>query len=348
MATRYSRRLYGRTYYRRRYPYARRTTTSIARARGNQKAARQQKDICDVNLNIQHKCSTSFIHTVAGAQIFNCGVYALNIWDLLRKSEFYQSYASMYDQVKINSVKVKLTPISWNIQTANDPAIANEINYNVNTQYKAITIVTAWDRTGLSEEQIKIVTNNVKEVGDDENPNGVGIIGTNADDDGLYVIMTDDVATYSSAVTKSLSFGNSFSHTRMLYPSSMAEKSFYANTSDLDQWYTEYDISKGRFIGIERPGAVFGENMYDDENLNDQIIGYLKKTPACESNPAFLLEDSTIPFKPTLLIGVQSPYKESVVNALPVTTTIQNPITFNAEVDVGCTFRGLRKAKIVE
>ena len=102
MATRYSRRLYGRRYYRR-YPTYRRSAT-IRRAIGNRKAAAQQKDTSRVNLNVQHKFSTSYIHQVLTGDnnTFNCGVYAVNIWDLLRKSEFYQSYASMYDQVKID------------------------------------------------------------------------------------------------------------------------------------------------------------------------------------------------------------------------------------------------------
>ena len=42
---------------------------------------------------------------------------AINIYDLLRKCEFYKSYANMFDQFRITSIRVKVTPISWALKS---------------------------------------------------------------------------------------------------------------------------------------------------------------------------------------------------------------------------------------
>ena len=328
MATRYRRRLYGSYYYRR--PYYRRSTRSAKRrAIGNYKAAVQQKDKTDVNLNITHKCSTQYKNTTIGEDNFNTGVYALNIWDLLRRSEFYQSYANMYDQVKINRIKLKLTPTSWSFNTQD------------NNHFQAITVVSAWDRTGLSSEQIKLISNNVPETGDN-----MGVIGLQTNTDGLYVVMNEEISTYSSAMTKSLNPGSSFSLSRTIYPSSLAEKSYYVNTADLDDWYNGYDMINSRFIGIDASNLVTGNP--NDFVAQDQevIIGSITRTPAIEHNPAFILEDPSIPFKPTFLLGVQTPFSQNVIQG--TNSVVTGPIQFNIEADIEVTFRGLRKAKIVE
>lgn len=324
MATRYRRRLYGY-----RYPYRRRYTSysgrSARKAVGNYKAATQQKDKTDVNLNVMHKCTTSYKNTTIGEDNFNTGVYALNIWDLLRRSEFYQSYASMYDQVKINRIRLKLTPTQWSFNTQDTKA------------FQAITIVTAWDRTGLSMEQIKLISEHVQ---DD------GIIGKEGNTDGLYVTMNEDISTYSSAMTKSLNPGSSFSTTRTIYPSSLSEKSYYVNTADLDAWYTGYDTINNRFIGLDASNVIRG-NPSDWINATDEvIIGDLTRTPCIEHNPCFLLEDSSVPFKPTFLIGCQCPFPQNVIQG--TNSVVTGPVAFNIEADIGVTFRGLRKAKLVE
>ncbi|ORX76278.1 hypothetical protein BCR32DRAFT_284343 [Anaeromyces robustus] len=96
----------GRYYrrYRRRYPYRtygrryRYYSRSQRRASRNQKAARQQRDKAELNISVPTKIDTfnARISLSNGSDpdtVLDTGVYALNIWDLLRKSEFYQSYA---------------------------------------------------------------------------------------------------------------------------------------------------------------------------------------------------------------------------------------------------------------
>ena len=325
MATRRNRRLYGKTYYNRYNRYNRRTAKS--KAIGNYKAANQQKDAADVSLNILHKCSTQYAKWTLEQGTFITGVYAINIWDLLRKSEFYASYANMYDQVKINRVRIKLTPTSMRLTSSQN-------------QYKAITVVTAWDRSGLSPEQI--IINGQPVFGDTDTK-----IGAAGDIKGIYLNMNEQIGTYSSAQTRNLNPNSSMSIVRYLYPSSMQEKSLYINTADLLPWYDGYDFEKSRYYGIRMPNYVKGNPTTIEDSVLDQdvIISLVEQTPAIKNNPAFILEDSSIPFKPTFLIGVQSSTNPSLIDA---NTVDVGPVTFTLEADVGVTFRGLRKAKIVE
>ena len=105
-----------RRYYRNRARYyrtssrgTRYSSSSSRRAAGNYRAALQQRDQSSVNLSIP---TTVQVKTVdinvtdpfrpdgqQNVAILNGGVTAINIWDLLRKSTFYQSYANMYDHL---------------------------------------------------------------------------------------------------------------------------------------------------------------------------------------------------------------------------------------------------------
>lgn len=318
------RRLYPRSRYSRRVAYG--SSRSKRRALGNYRAAIQQKDSTDVNLSIPSQCTifnqdTELIvnTTTLDTRTFNTGTYALNIWDLLRKSEFYQSYSNMYDQVKINSIRVKLTPKSYTISS--------------NNQYKAFTICTAWDRSGLSAEQLQLI----QTVGSPDS----NIIGNRDNNDGIYVsVSAEDVATYSSAITKSLNPNTNTSIVRSIYPSSLQEKAAYVNTADLDDWYQSYDSNTGRYYGIKSPNIVTGRSI---DTGNQILAAYPLETANSnlrDTNPAYLLESPSFPFKPTLLVATMDK-SDMEIEKNNIT------MTFNIEADIGVTFRGLRKASIV-
>lgn len=241
------------------------------------------------------------------------GVYAVNVWDLLRKSEFYQSYSNMFDQVKIDSVKVKITPVQWSFNQSNNNAQVNQ----------ALTIVTAWDRTGLSKKQTWVRSDNYSAT----RPQ----IGNENNVDGLYLTIGKDIATYSSAITRNLNPGGSVNFSRYLYPSTMSEKSFYVNTSDLREWYKGYDYKNSRYWGMTSTSFIDGSE-FDNFTRN---------------NPCVLIEDSNVPFKPTLLLGVLGGIGVTNQTDLNSLDSDVPPVIFNAEFDIGVTFRGLRKASIV-
>lgn len=391
----------------RRSRYSRGKSTIVKRARGNAKAANNQADTTDVIVNLMHKnmCMTNAIYTLPTLDItpdvdfltnkIDCGTCAINIFDLLAKSDFFNCYAPMYDQFRINSIKVKITPTKWatfnqeyttnNIESfvstgvgENDhtpisdlPHSANYLTYkSLSNKYQypqSLTIVTAWDRTGLSSSQFNklsefidwnklsaeektLIINQIwgtltNDRGDQYNQ-GFSNIGTPLQD--LYFTnIGDRISTYSSAQTKQLIAGQSFNCTRYLYPQNQQEKSLYYSTNSLLQDF------------IKMPTSIAYKK-------SDSYVGPERLTN--------LFEDPSIPFKPTLLIGVlgstelsadkqtvEVPNPDFNPNAevnennprtiqqedCPVYYNKIRPIHFNCEFDIGVTFRGLRKTQVV-
>lgn len=205
MSGRYSR--YRRTT---NYPYRRgvsstRTSRSSVnrRAQANIRNAFQQKDTAEVVINAKSTISCGTNGTVA----------ALNVFDALLHSEFYNNYAPMYDQLKLDKVKAKFTALSW----------AQDNNHS------NFTIYTAFDRNGLDEGQI------VKAAGNT-------VIRTN---------IGQDVITYSSALSKNLNSGAPFEVIRYINPSTVQEKSQYLSTDSLRAWYDRYDVNQMQYVNNE-------------------------------------------------------------------------------------------------
>lgn len=113
----------GRRSYRYGYNKQRRISQS------NKRAAAQQKD----SLTLTLKYSDSF--TVTSDNTNQPPGYSQNIYNALRNSPMYGAFASMYDQVKLNSCTVHVT------QKAS--------NASIQTPASPLQIVTAWDRSGI-------------------------------------------------------------------------------------------------------------------------------------------------------------------------------------------------------
>lgn len=342
----------------------RRVGSSARRARGNMRAANQQNDISNVTINLMKKIKTGVLgykkYENGSINSYTIGTCALNVFDLLRKSDFYESYSNMYDQFRINRIQVKLTPISW--QTYNQfnlpdnwsVAGGTQENNNItvlgtndgNPQYpldgqtvlgqapslnnslpdkkyiipQALTVVTAWDRTGLDDSQMNTLSFDVST--DPQHP-----------DVRNYKVITigDRICSYSSAKSTQLVAGANFNCVRYLYPSSQQEKSLYFSTTELVKQIEDPD-NKDRWYGFKE---------VNDANSNK--ITNLHSDPNC-------------PFKPTLLVGVLKVddlfYGDEPTNVNPQTNPEAScgqiyPVTFNLEFDIGVTFRGLRKTQVV-
>lgn len=398
------RRRFGSNYGRRSYSRNRfsrfGSSTSIARrARGNSRAANQQADSTNVVINLMHKTSAGCACLVKGTTaansrvMANIGTAAINIFDLLAKSEFFSCYAPMYDQFRITSIKVKVTPVKWSTYDqqlsmvngtrldnapgavvtppgaeapAYDPAHLKSTVIANNQKFiypQGLTVVTAWDRTGLDTAQIYHPKDNDDAANDieigvsydsenntyvvdevDINANNVDYLPLVTVDSSqvereqaykcFYTNIGDNITTYSSAQTKQLLGGSSFNLIRYLYPSSQQEKSQYFSTSDLIKTYKRNIDS-----------YAYEYDPLDPDNDNAGIL------EGESTDLTSLLCTPGIPFKPTFLIGVlgsndlqMHPSNDAatwyVSNQIP-------PVTFNLEFDIGVTFRGLRKAQVV-
>lgn len=337
-------------YRRRAYAYrsgrraSRYSSSSARRAAGNYRAALQQRDQSSINLSIPTSISVSTkeisIHDPFkpdGSQNITLaygGVAAINIFDLLRKSSFYQSYANMYDQFKIDRIRIKLTPSSFSFNSQSKV-------------YGSYTVVTAWDRSGLSDEQLLINTSNRY-----DQTFGSGSNSTTRTQ-GVYLnLSADDIATYSSAITKPVTAGANSSITRSLYPRTTQEKGFYVNTADIDQWYDGIG-ENNNWYGVRNQYGTESNSVTvtDVGSQQGQVPVYgtinVIDSKAVHRNPAFIGESPTIPWKPTLLIGLlNKPVEEMGEEGGPA---IVNPqMSLYVEADIGVSFRGLRKAPVVK
>lgn len=251
------------------YPYrrgvSRNRTTVSGRANANIRNAFQQKDKAEVVINAKQQMSCK-VNTKSGV---------LNVFDALLHSEFFNNYAPMYDQIKLDKVKAKFTALTW--------PTGGGGNYN-------FTVYTAFDRNGLDEGQISVNQNKTE-------------ISSN---------ISDDVVTYSSALSKNLNAGSPFEIIRYISPSSIQEKAQYVATDSLRAWYTTNDIPNVRYT-----------NEVGHENINHVDA----------KNPCYLEKCESIPFKPTYIIGCQGD------------TASDQLCKFNVELDICVTFRGLRKSR---
>lgn len=323
-----------RNYYRRRYKryYKNKYRNSYGkRSYGQFKAAKQQADQASQVLNIPTQASCfSKVETLStgtrAVEEHETGTFALNIYDLLRKSEFYQSYANMYDEFKIDNVKVKLIPTKYNVTVGDGEA-----------GYQSFTVYTAWDRTGLNANQLFLSVNN----SDDD-----GYIGSNSNSNsGLYCTVGSDITTYSSAESRQISIGQNSTIVRWLKPKTIQEKSQWISTSQLKAWSYHYNESKGCYQQIPISSRYSKDGAKDldiistlSQNHGSLTFALSDISPAVSNNPCFLEEDPTINFKPTLLVGIY-----------PVENNQERPrtVSFNIEAEVACSFRGLRKSKVV-
>ena len=306
------------------------------------KAAKQQADQSTFTINVPstlEAANYASIDPFDNTKTVNYGVYPLSIFEQLRKSEFYQSYASMYDEFKIDRIKIKLLPTEFTYTASTGE----------NQKYKNVTVYTAWDRTGLSKDQLILIaahlTESTEKIGSYSVNNGT----VTDDGDGLYCIVGNDITTYSSSESRVINPGTNTTIVRWLNPKTMDEKGQWVSTGLLRKWYDGY--AAGHFYGLPT-GRVDSNKLltsYGDVEIGDTVIPTTGAgsdpttqravlnhlSSANKDNPCYLLEDTGFKFKPTLLIGI---YPESTSN---------NVCKFNVETEVVCTFRGLRKANVV-
>lgn len=390
------------SYSRARRSYNRARSSLVKRAKGNARAANAQADTTDVVINLMHSTITmvqpfSFGVTTSNQtseeimkNTYPIGTAAINIFSLLAKSDFFNCYAPMYDQFRITSIKVKITPTKWatydqqlavnNAKVLGTDAQSagtnntDETNADItdlrvtvpgnNYQYpQSLTIVTAWDRTGLSESQFntleefakmgrKNVMHSSQEITEQWKASFVDSIRSDIDKSaggintelpidvywyGFFTNIGDKITTYSSAQTKQLVAGQSFNCTRYLYPQNQQEKSLYYSTNNLE------------VVFEKDPNAIIYTPTIEMVDV-DHPTAFQLRDQLCSLN-----ESPNIPFKPTLLIGVLGDSEVTAISSIDQTNNIRfanfqnkiRPIKFNLEFDIGVTFRGLRKTQVV-
>jgi hypothetical protein len=316
-----------------------RSSSSAKRARGNLKAANQQRDTATVNINVLTRAWTSqqpkwvLVSGVAGGagakyELHNGGVGFVNVYEVLRKSDFFNCYSPMYDQFKIDMIRVKVTPTAMPAKPeASNRYLSDRTSY---------TVVTAWDRTGFSIDQFKKLHENEAVANSEQH---------------YYLLMPSEVActTYSSSKTKNINAGSSFNIVRYLYPADNQEKGQYISTKRLEPGYTATYVQT---TGNNNQGMVGIACPYYD-GIEKALISDTGANIVNNDNPCNPLESSSVPFKPTFIIGVLSDEGLTHVSQAAEGTDAGSfngaiaKLSVNLEFDISVTFRGLRKTQIV-
>lgn len=267
------------------------------RSRGNFKAARQTRDA--MNLNV--KCNACLSAAYTSAQDYGAAV--INIYEVLRTNPQFASFVKLYDQVKIGGIKVKLNVVDAQTTVAN-------IN-----QIKNINVVTAWDRTGLSKDQVKFYDSNNELIErEDWDTSGVH----------HFIPYIGKGITNATGVDKSIL--NSFqrwNRSPFLYPSTMEEKSQYLSTSNFEDVVATYNYDSGTYI----------VNSANDATPITELFN--------SANPCLPFESPSCKWKPTLLIGVFTSSYNSTDKVINQYDDCQ-PVLFNAEFSIDVTFRNMK------
>ena len=109
--------------YRKRYrPYR---SSLRKRARGNQRAANQQRDSTNVivNTNYSFACGQTMDDPFGNNNMddfVDSGCAAINIYDVLRKSDYFNQFSTLYDQFKVDNIRAKIVATNWVTSKDND------------------------------------------------------------------------------------------------------------------------------------------------------------------------------------------------------------------------------------
>lgn len=288
--------------YKSNYPYKKWKSGLSKKSWGNFKAAKQTRD----SMNFVIKCNVAFAASYYKAN--KTGVASINMYDVLRKNSQFKSFMALYDQVKINSIRCKLNVVDADTSMA---------NYN---SVKTINICTAWDRTGLSVDQVNFLSN--VPVNYDS---GINVI-QNKDFDLTNVLSFINVIGpgVTEATGNEKTILNSFQRwtsSPYLFASSNAEKSAYVSTSSFGEAIKKHDA---------RVGVYELSDSYTAGCVNDLLSSV---------NPCVPFENLSLPWKPTLLVGV---FKTGINNGIVDQYMDCDPVTFNGEFTIDVTFRNLK------
>ncbi len=273
------------------------------RSRGQFKAAKQTRD--SMNLNI--KCNACFSAAYNSNQDYGAAV--INIYEVLRTNPQFESFVKLYDQVKVGGIRCKLNVVDV---TTNLGDIG---------QVKTINIITGWDRTGLSREQVDFYAPT-----DDPSQLGELVPRTQWDTSGSgsFIPKIGKGIVNATGVDKSIL--NSFqrwNRSPFLYPSSLEEKSQYLSTSNFENVLAGYNYSSGRYI----------VNTSNDSTPITELFN--------SSNPCLPFESPSCKWKPTLMVGVFKSSYNSTTSTINQFDDCQ-PVLFNAEFSIDVTFRNMK------
>ena len=277
-------------------PYKKRSYKSLRAKTYNEfKQARKANETFSFVVNSNYVFSAFYDRNTEG------GSACVNIWDVLARNSHFTSLQGMFDQVRLDGVKVKLNVTN---------AVVNINNYNAVANY---TIVTAWDKTGLSKSQYDVFDAEPKKIQENE-----------YDDKPAMYYRTRIGSGIVNASTQKKSILNSYqkwTQYQSIYPMYGTEKTQFISTGDIQIFETGVDRQ-----GYHEISAFYAGNEF--QNILSCI------------NPCTPFESGSVRFKPCLLVSV---FQNSLVgNTLTQYGDVPDPVVFNAEISCSLTFKNLK------
>lgn len=232
------------------------------------------------------------------------GTAAINVYDVLMKSENFLNLRNMYDTVKVNGVNVRINVTDADTSISDVSAI------------KSINIVTAWDKSGLSVGECEFYDSSNNVITDDDYDTGKAATYLN--------LIGSKVTGYGSIKKGLLNSYQKFTRYESCWPTTNNEKSLYIPTRMFNDFQTGLDTSTTKV-------AISGD--YTDNVVNDVLSN---------PNPCIPFENVSVPWKPTLLVGV---FKTKINGTSVEQYGSCETVVFNAEFTIPCTFKGLKGDK---
>ena len=237
----------------------------VSRAWKSIREANNTNSAIDFAFKVNYAFSASFNRST------HYGTAALNVYEILMKSQNFKNMIKNWDQVKVNGVTCKLNICDAVIHTT-------DLNY-----IKSINVVTSWDKSGLSLSDVDFFSTFPK--------NGNLIQTANYDIGGAqcYVNKIGEKCAQGWGCEKGLVNNfQRFTRWTKCFPTTQDEKSLYVMTSSFIP-YT------GKVNSNDNSKEI--TNEYRDQPINTQV-----SLP----NPCVPFENIAIGWKPTLLVGVFS------------------------------------------
>lgn len=288
----------GSNFYRRRsfkkkwYPY-----NNKGRAIQTIRAGNNQNSTINFALKVNYAFSAKYDAST------DKGVAAINIYDVLMKSENFINLKNMYDSVKVNGVNVRINVVDANSSVANVNAV------------KSINVCTAWDKSGLSLSDIVFL-----------DANGDEIINNTFDTNkaiSYYNTIGKKITGYGSVTKGLLNQYQKFTRFEKCWPTTLQEKGCYIQTDLFNDFTTGHDA-------INSIETISGD-------YSDQIVNSVLAQP----NPVIPFENMSVPWKPVLLVGVFKSTIDETTHAVTQYGNTDE-VLFNAEFTIPCTFKGLK------
>lgn len=279
-------------------PYKKyKSSSGSKRSRGNFRASKQTRD----SMSLVVKCNACISSAYDATN--DAGVSVINVYEVLRTNPQFASFVKLYDQVKVGGIKVKLNVVDA------------QTSINSISQIKNINVVTAWDRTGLSKDQVLFYDSNAEVITRED-----------WDTSGVHHFAPKIGKGIVNATGVDKSILNSFqrwNRNPFLFPSSLEEKSQYLSTSNFEEVVASYDYTTGAYVVNESNDATPITELFNS------------------ANPCLPFESPSCKWKPTLMIGVFTSSYDSTNHVIKQYDTC-NAVLFNAEFSIEVTFRNMK------